>query len=61
MDSYLEINKYCKDNNILMEVLIESINELAFDLLEDNIIEDMMDEVVIYPEYFDNLKEIIKE
>ncbi len=61
MDPYLEINKYCKDNNILMEVLIESINELAFDLLEDNIIEDMMDEVVIYPEYLDNLKEIIKE
>ena len=58
---YMEINQYCKQNNILKEVLIESINELAIELLEDNIIEDMMDEIIIYPEYFENLKEIIKE
>ena len=44
-----------------MEVLIESINELAVELLEDNIIEDMMDDIVVYPEYLDNLIEIIKE
>ena len=59
--SYLDIKKYCQENNILLEVLIESINELSVEIIEDNIIEDTMDEIIIYPEYLENIKEIIKE
>lgn len=48
---------YCKENNILYEIMIENINNKALDLIGDNLIEDYSDEIIIYAEYIEKLKE----
>ena len=48
---------YSKQNNILFEIMIENINKVALETIADNLIEDNSDEVIIYAEYIDALKE----
>ncbi len=48
---------YSKQNNILFEIMIENINKVALETIGDNLIEDNSDEVIIYAEYIDSLKE----
>lgn len=48
---------YSKQNNILFEIMIENINKVALETIADNLIEDNSDEVIIYAEYIDSLKE----
>lgn len=48
---------YSKQNNILFEIMIENINKVALETITDNLIEDNSDEVIIYAEYIDSLKE----
>lgn len=48
---------YSKQNNILFEIIIENINKVALETIADNLIEDNSDEVIIYAEYIDALKE----
>ena len=48
---------YSKQNNILFEIMIENINKVALETIGDNLIEDNSDEIIIYAEYIDSLKE----
>lgn len=48
---------YSKQNNILFEIMIENINKVALETIGDNLIEDNSDEIIIYAEYIDALKE----
>lgn len=48
---------YSKQNNILFEIMIENINKVALETIADNLIEDNSDEVIIYAEYIDALRE----
>ena len=48
---------YSKQNNILFEIMIENINKVALETIADNLIEDNSDEIIIYAEYIDALKE----
>lgn len=48
---------YSKQNNILFEIMIENINKVSLETIADNLIEDNSDEVIIYAEYIDALKE----
>lgn len=49
--------KYSKEKNILYEVMIENINSKTLDLIGDNLIEDYGDEIIIYAEYIEKVKE----
>lgn len=49
--------KYSKENNILYEIMIENINSKALDSIGDNLIEDYGDEIIIYAEYIESIKE----
>lgn len=51
------LTDYSKQNNILFEIMIENINKVALETIADNLIEDNSDEVIIYAEYIDALKE----
>ena len=48
---------YSKQNNILFEIMIENINKVALETIGDNLIEYNSDEIIIYAEYIDSLKE----
>lgn len=48
---------YSKQNNILFEIMIENINKVTLETIGDNLIEDNSDEIIIYAEYIDSLKE----
>ena len=48
---------YSKQNNILFEIMIENINKVALETIGDNLIEDNSDEIIIYAEYIDALRE----
>ena len=48
---------YSKQNNILFEIMIENINKVALETIADNLIEDNSDEIIIYAEYIDALRE----
>ena len=37
--------------------MIENINKVALETIGDNLIEDNSDEIIIYAEYIDSLKE----
>lgn len=54
-----KINKFAINNNNLLEVIIENINEIANDLIGDNLIEFIDTEVYIYDEYIEEIKNII--
>jgi len=49
--------EYSKKHNILFEIMIENINKIALETIGDNLIEDTFDEIIIYAEYIDLLKE----
>lgn len=49
--------QFAKANNILYEIMIENINSKALELIGDNLIEDYGDEIIIYAEYIETLKE----
>lgn len=50
---------YCKSINILFEIMLENINSKALETIEDNIMEDTGNEVLIYAEYYEQIKDII--
>lgn len=52
-----DLLKFSKSNNILYEVMIENINSKALDSIGDNLIEDYGDEIIIYAEYIETIKE----
>jgi hypothetical protein len=54
--SIIKLKEYCKNINILLEVLVEAINEKCMDNIEDNIIELYDDEIIIYEDYIENIK-----
>ena len=51
-----ELINYSKEKNILFEIMIENINNKALETIEDNILEDFGEEVLIYAEYEENIK-----
>lgn len=59
-NSLSNLKMYCQNINMLLEVMVESINELALEVIDDNLLELMDDVVMIYPEYIENLKNNIK-
>ena len=54
-----DINAVFENKGIMLEVLVDSINEKAFDYLGDNIIE-MNNGMLIYEEYKNNVEELVK-
>jgi len=54
-----DIKAFADENNIMLEVLADSINEKAADLIGDNLLE-VGDELFVYDEYFDNIVGICK-
>ncbi len=52
-----DLLKFSKSNNILYEVMIENINSKALVSIGDNLIEDYGDEIIIYAEYIETIKE----
>lgn len=58
-EPFENINKFAITNNNLLEVIIENINEIANELIGDNLIEFIDTEVYIYDEYIDEIKNII--
>lgn len=48
---------YSKENNILYEIMIENINNKSLETIGDNLIEDYVDQTIIYAEYIDSIKE----
>ena len=59
-ESIIRLKEYCKGINILLEVLVEAINEKCMDNIEDNIIELYDDEIIIYEDYIENIKEMLE-
>ena len=51
----------CTKNNKLLEVIIESINEKSMDLIEDNLVELQDEDIYIYDEYIEELKNVLLE
>ena len=51
--------EYCKKNNILYEIMVENINSKSLDTIGDNLIEDCGNEIIIYDEYLNSIKENI--
>ena len=49
-----------KQNNVLVEVLLESINEIALECVGDNIIETSETPIYIYEDYIENIEEILR-
>jgi len=49
-----DIKAFADENNIMLEVLADSINEKAINLIGDNLLE-FDDEVIIYDEYRENI------
>lgn len=56
-----ELEDIAKKNLLLLEVVIENINLKALDYIGDNLIEDLIDEVCIYEDYIEELKEGIQD
>ena len=54
-----DLIEYSKSVNILFEIMIENINSKALETIEDNIMEDTGTEVLIYAEYYEQIKDII--
>lgn len=54
-----DLIEYSKSINILFEIMIENINSKALETIEDNIMEDTGNEVLIYAEYYEQIKDII--
>lgn len=57
LDSRDALISYCKETNILYEVMIENINSKALEAIGDNLIEDYGDEIIIYAEYIESVKQ----
>ena len=55
-----ELINFCKQNNILYEIMIENINSKALEIIGDNLLEDYEEEIIIYAEYIDSIKEKIQ-
>jgi len=51
------IKAFADENNIMLEVLADSINEKAADLIGDSILE-IDEEIILYDEYRENIKSI---
>lgn len=58
--SIINLKQYCKDINMLLEVIVESINEKSMENIEDNIIELYDDEIIIYDDYIENIQEMLE-
>ena len=50
---------YCKEKNILYEIMVENINSKALEIIGDNLLEDYGEEIIIYAEYLDSIKDNI--
>ena len=50
---------FCKKNNVLYEIMLENINNKALEIIGDNLLEDYGNEIIIYAEYLDSIKENI--
>jgi len=53
-----DIKSFAISHGIMPEVLVDSINETAFDIIGDGILDD---EMAVYDEYKDNIKEVTEE
>ena len=56
-----DIKNICTKNNKLLEVIIESINEKSMELIEDNLVELQEEDIYIYDEYIEELKNVLLE
>ena len=54
------VKAYADENNIMLEVLADSINEKAADCIGDSILE-IDDEMVLYDEYRENLVATLRD
>ncbi len=57
LDNRDNLINYCKENNILYEVMLENINSKALETIGDNLIEDYGDEIIIYAEYIESVSQ----
>jgi len=55
-----KLSELAKQNNVLVEVLLESINEIALECVGDNIIETSETPIYIYEDYIENIEEILR-
>ena len=53
-----DIKSFANENNIMLEVLADSINEKAADYIGDNLLE-IDEDMILYDEYRDNIASII--
>lgn len=51
---------FCKQNNVMLEIIIDNINNKLYDLIGDNIIE-LDSNPLIYEDYIEELKKILEE
>jgi len=54
-----DIKSFADDNNIMLEVLVDSINEKTADCIGDSILE-IDDDVILYDEYRENIEAIVR-
>ncbi len=58
-ESIEDLNKFALINNSLLEVIIEGINDKAYDIIDDNLIEFDDINIYIYDEYIEEVSKLI--
>ena len=58
--SFFDLDEYCRKNNHMIEVLVETINEKLYDHFGDSVIELNDNDVKIYSDYYDEVKSLVR-